>query len=242
VVQIPDAQSVWANGFAADSDGTFAIGVTHGASTLLGGMAFYDKSGQPNGFVATGSYLPESLCFADDHSLWTFGMQQGGGDYMTVRHFSADRKDAGHFLARSSFRKGLEPGMGHWQMRSITVAHDRIGLVAFSGHDGTLNEWVELDLSGQLMRRVRVDQPEFTPMAFTADGRLYRKPDPRSAVQVLSQTTSEWQDAGMAKLGWLLGADGDSPVFSPDGLGPVMMQWFRQPAGAGDPMADQAHH
>ena len=40
--------------------------------------------------------------------------------------FSADRKDAGQFLSRSLFPKGLNPGMGHSQMRSITVAQDRI--------------------------------------------------------------------------------------------------------------------
>jgi hypothetical protein len=67
-------------------------------------------------------------------------------------------------------------------------------------------------------------------MAFTADGHLYRKRDYKSALQVLSQTTSDWQDAGMVELGSLLGAEGNSLVFSPGGKGPVTMQWFNQPA------------
>jgi hypothetical protein len=132
---------------------------------------------------------PGSLCFADDHSLWTFGGKRGGEDYMMVHRFTGDRKDAAQFLARSSFPKGLDPGMGHWQTRSIVVAQDRVGLFAFSGQNGSLNEWVELDLSGKLIRRIRLDQAEFTTMAFTADGHLYRKPDYKSALQVLSQTT-----------------------------------------------------
>jgi hypothetical protein len=35
-------------------------------------------------------------------------------------------------------------------------------------------------------------------------------------------------EIGMATLGWLLGADGNSLVFSPAGLGPITMQWFNQ--------------
>jgi hypothetical protein len=241
VVQIPDMDNVWAHGLAVDTDGTFAIAVAYGTSVRAGGIAFYNKYGQPDGFVTTGSYLPGSLCFADDHSLWTFGAQRGGGDYMTVHRFTANRKDAAQFLARSLFPKGLDPGMGHWQTRSIVVARDRVGLFAFSGSNGNLNEWVELDLSGKLIRRVRLDQEEFTPMAFTADGHLYRKTDYKSALQVLSQTTSDWQDAGMAELGSLLGADGNSLVFSPWGKDQITMRWFNQPAASGSLPAAQAH-
>lgn len=71
-------------------------------------------------------------------------------------------------------------------------------------------------------------------MAFTADGHLYRKPDFESTLQVLSQTTSDWQDLGMEKLGELLGADGNS-LFSPVGIGPIAMQWFSQSAASGAP-------
>jgi hypothetical protein len=241
VVQIPQAENVWASGLAVDTDGTFAIGVAYGTAAADGGIAFYNKYGQPDGFIVTGSYIPESLCFGGDHSLWIFGKQQGRGDYMMVHHFSGNRKDESQFLARSLFPKGLDPGMGQWQARSIIVAHDRVGLFAFSGNYGNLNEWVELDFAGHLVRRVRLDQREFTPMAFTTDGHLYRKPDYKSALQVLSQATPEWQDAGMATLGSLLGADGNSLVFSPPGAGPVTMQWFNQPAGPGNLRAAQAH-
>jgi hypothetical protein len=233
VVEFPEAGGyVWAVGLAVDTDGTFAIGVAYGgASYPFGGIAFYKKDGQSDGFVATGSYIPGHLCFADDHSLWTFGRQYGRADYMMVHHFSGDRKDAGQFLARSLFPKGMEPGSEQWQTRNITVAQDRVGLFAFSGWNANLNEWVEVDLSGKLIRRVRLDQ-EFTPMAFTAEGHLYRKPDYKSALQVLSQTTSDWQDAGMTELESLLGADGNSLVFSPAGTGPVTMRWFNQPTAS----------
>jgi hypothetical protein len=243
VVEVPDDKGyVWADGLAVDTGGTFAIGVAYGGpSYQFGGIAFYNKDGKPDGFVATGSYIPGNLCFADDHSLWTFGRQYGRADYMMVHHFTADRKDAGQFLARSLFPKGMGPGWAHWQTRNIVVAQDRVGLFAFSGTYGSLNEWVELDLSGKLMRRLRLDQEEFTPMAFTADGHLYRKPDYKAPLQVLSQTTSEWQDAGMADFGVLLGADGNSLVFSPWGENQITMRWFIQPATSGSLPAAQAH-
>lgn len=109
------------------------------------------------------------------------GFQNGHlyfSDRVTIRAYSpegslltfvvqiSDARDTAQFLARSSFPKGLEPGMGHWQTRSIVVAQDRVGLFAFSGGYGNLNEWVELDFSGRLIRRVRLDQQECTPMAF----------------------------------------------------------------------------
>jgi hypothetical protein len=75
------------------------------------------------------------------------------------------------------------------------VAQDCVGLLAFSGRSGNLNEWVELDLSGKLIRPIRLDQQDFTPMAFTTDGHLYRKPDHKAALQLLSQTMSDWQDS-----------------------------------------------
>jgi hypothetical protein len=43
VVQIPDADNVWVNGLAVDTDGTFAIGVAYGASARAGGIAFYNN-------------------------------------------------------------------------------------------------------------------------------------------------------------------------------------------------------
>jgi hypothetical protein len=130
--------------------------------------------------------------------------------------------------------------MGHWQSRGIAVAKNRVGLFAFSGSNGSLNEWVELDLSGKLLRRIRLDQAELTPMAFTDDGHLYRKREHTSGLQVLSQTAPDWKDLGMATLGWLLGADGNSLVFSPPGIGPVTMQWYEQPPVPSNPLSARA--
>jgi len=55
VVQIPNEDNVGAEGLAVDSDGTFAIGVAYRTSPQVGRIAFYDKYGQPDGFVAPGS-------------------------------------------------------------------------------------------------------------------------------------------------------------------------------------------
>jgi hypothetical protein len=45
----------------------------------------------------------------------------------------------------------------------------------------------------------------------------------------------------MAAVGSLLGADGNSLVFSPTGAGQVTMQWFNQPVASGNLVAPQAH-
>jgi hypothetical protein len=210
-----------------------------GAQTYGGGIVFFGRNGRPAGFVDTGRYMPGNFCFGENHSLWTFGWQRDAlrpgrsdsKDYMIVHRYSSDHKEHGQYLARSLFPKGLEPGSGSWQSMRITVAHERVGLLAWSGMNSSQNEWVELDLKGNLIRRIRLDAVHSqVTLAFTADSHLYRQIQRQPNLQVLDQTTSEWRDAGLAPTGRLWGADGNSLVFSPnDGLGPIVLEWFKQP-------------
>jgi hypothetical protein len=120
-------------------------------------------------------------------------------DYMMVHRYASDHKEEGRYLPRSLFPEGLEPGNASWQALRIAVAHDRVGLLAWSGMNSGRNEWVELDLIGNLIRRVRLDghgpQGE---LAFTADGHLNRRIARQPNLQVLDQTTADWIDAGPA--------------------------------------------
>lgn len=230
-----------AESVAFDSDGSLAIawGTTEG-----GGIEFRDNSGTLRKTVHTGRYYPAHLSFAEDHSLWSLGWQRDDSEqgvperhgYMTVRKYLPDGHEAGAYLPRSLFPPGLEPGMPSWQTcGSIAVAHDRVGLWVYSGEDGGLTEWVELDLNGNLLGRWRLDQFSSHPrIAFTSDGRLFvqnrdQKAKERQMLHTLNRDSSTWQLVDPAPSGWLEGADGDALVFSDLGLGPMHVRWYGHP-------------
>jgi hypothetical protein len=135
---------------AIDTDGTVAVAWGGWASEKSHGIDFRDSSGALTRTIQTGRYLPAHISFAEDHSLWNFGCQvdavhraepdrQG---YQTVRKYLPDGKEAGAYLPRSLFPPGLEPAGATWQTSSsITVAHDRVGLWAWSGGDSGHTEW-----------------------------------------------------------------------------------------------------
>src|SRR5579859_6048211 len=82
-----------------------------------GGIVVLDRDGRQEQFIDTGRYMPNALCFAQDHSIWTIGMLFGphdgdvrGSDYSLVRHYSRAGEELGSYLARSSFPPGLSPG------------------------------------------------------------------------------------------------------------------------------------
>jgi hypothetical protein len=239
-LQVPNGTNPSAQGLAVDSDGSVAVSVACLTQTGLGGgIVFLDKGGLPAGFMDTGSYMPGNLSYGEDHLLWAIGWQRDAvssnhpdrQDYMVVRKYARDRKEAGRYLARSLFPKGLEPGFPRWQRLRIAVAHERVGLLAWSGENSSQSEWVELNLDGSLIRRVRMergDDPN-THLAYTSDGRLFRQTFGSGNLQVLDQNTPEWKIAGSSPGKQLMGADGTLLVFSNSGLGPINLQWFEPP-------------
>jgi hypothetical protein len=243
VVNIPKVTELRAIGLAADTDGSVAVSVGYKTASGFGGGIVYFDSGSQTTFLDTGLYMPANLSFGEDHSLWVFGWQRDDGlkdhadrqDYMMVRKYSPDRKEAGRYLARSLFPRGLEPGTHSWQELRIAAVHDRVGLLAWSGDSSKRGEWVELDLNGQLIRRVPVDDPHGAgKLAFTSDGHLYRvdpsgQPKTSGRLLVLDRTAPEWTDVGSSPAPFLWGADGNQLVFSTFENGPIRLQWFAPP-------------
>lgn len=224
---------------AVDTDGSLAVAWK---SEKGGGFDLRDSSGALTKTIQTGRYLPAHVSFAEDHSLWSLGLQLDAADseradydYMTVRKYRPDGKEVGAYLRRSLFPAGLEPAMWGWQRSSsIAVAHDRVGLWVYSGKNGNETEWVELDLNGNLLGRWPVD-PFYknTRIALTTDGQVFVQHfDPEAKtyrIHTLSRDSSTWQLVEAAPNGWLEGADGDTLVFSDFGLGPMHVRWYQHP-------------
>jgi hypothetical protein len=229
---------------AVDSDGRLAVAwkSEHG-----GGIDLRDSSAALTKTIETGRYLPAHLSFAEDHSLWSLGMQRDAADperpakdYQMVRRYLPDGTEAGAYLPRSlfpprSYPLGLEPAMWWWQRSSsIVAAHDRVGLWIYSGDNDIETEWVELDLNGNLLGRWPLD-PFYrnTRMAFTTDGRVFVQYfDPEAEANrlcTLDRASSAWEPVKSPPSGYLEGADGDALVFSDFGFGPLHLRWYQHP-------------
>ena len=223
---------------AFDTDGTVAVSWWGPKKT--GGIDFRDSYGKLTRTVETGRYLPAHIAFGEDHSLWIFGYQLDAADredqhdYMTIRKYTPDGKQAGAYLARSLFPAGLSPAGAGWQARSIFVTHDRVGLWAWSGDTGSKTEWLELDLNGKLLCRKRLD--EFNGnmgIALTNDGHLYlqsHRGNPKDQqLYALDRDSSTWHLVENPPAGYLEGADEDTLEFSDIAGQPIHIRWYQQP-------------
>ena len=239
-VQGPGGSPLDLTGLAIDTDGTIAVSYGDTRNGNRGGIEFLDSTGKRTGGIDTQRYLPGNLCYAEDHSLWSFGWQHDKDDpgradrqdYMLVRKYSGG-KQVGAYLPRSGFPGGLEPGSDSWQEMRITVAHDRVGVLAWRETSDDL-EWVDLDLNGNLIGRWRFSGRSEPSYAFTSDGNLYalRLVDgdaKNRRLAVFDRASSVWKEIETPIDGALYGADGDELVFAGWEHGPMRLRWFKQP-------------
>lgn len=225
---------------AVDSDGTIAVG--WGTRYGPTGIEFRSAMGDLIRSIDTGLFFPDNVDFAADHSLWAFGWQRAAPhsqvharDFPMLRHYSSTGKEIGAYLPRSTFPKGLEPGTSQVQERRIYVMPDFIGLVAFSGNTGNQQEWVEVDLNGNIRGRWRLDGMPFPQMSLTSDGHVYAKRrDPKTGwdkiVVRLDRETSKWEVVPVPVDGVLYGSDGDQLIFGSWNTGVMKLQWVKQPS------------
>lgn len=231
---------VWIQCVAADSDGTVAISWAYGLEN--GGTAeidFFDANGTLTSSIPTGTFVPSHITFDGSHNTWSFGVDSAvewvpkrSGDYMTVHKYSRDGKQLGAWLPRSSFPAGLPPAEQTWQSRCITVIGDRVGLLAYAGKVGSLQQWVELNLDGNLIGRWDVDGTGGDSVALTTDGHVYlqaRTATSNTQLYTLDRVNSTWTPVTAPMKGQFAGADGNNLVFYPWGQGPMHLYWFQQP-------------
>ena len=231
-------------GVVADTDGTVILTMWFGgyggfAPVKGGGIIFLDPNGRQTQFIDTGRFMPATLCFAPDHSLWTVGTQFGpqdgdvrGADYPLVRHYSRDGKLIGAFLARASFPPGLTPGSSgiSW----MRAANDRIGIMTYPGQVSDTPTWVELDFQGKEIGRWKLGGSDLGNggWAFTSDAQLYARPrigsSQRRLLSVFDRSTSSWHAIGSGSDPGvqLMGADGTDLVFLGSYNNPVQLVWF----------------
>ena len=74
VIEHKDA--IYHVGWAVDSDG-LAAGVYETRSPWEGRIDLFDASGKRIRTINTGSYIPESVAFAPDHTIWTVSYETG---------------------------------------------------------------------------------------------------------------------------------------------------------------------
>ena len=222
---------------AIDSERTVAVSwISGGSDGGRTGIDVLDWTGRVKNSIDTGTYVAAHLVYGEDGTLWTFGWQlragAAGQDYLTLRRFSQDGKQIGAWLPRSSFPKGLDPGGVSWQVIRITVAKDRIGVLAYSGMTGSDQEWLELDLKGNLIGRWRLDNSDHARASLTSDGRVYvQKGNGPSVSQfyILDRAGSDWKLITPPTNDRFCGADGDKLVFTAWKNGPMKLRWFDQP-------------
>jgi hypothetical protein len=230
---------------AIDSDGTLAVAW---AALTSRGIDIRDPYDSLLRTIDTGRYQVEHLSFGGDHSLWAMGVSWIAGrpgmpeaDYAILRKYSLEGKQTGEYLKRSLFKPGLEPGIGEWQHRRITVTDDRVGVEVFSGTIGTQKEWVELGLNGSVTGRWTLDPAaaRFPGVVLTSDNQAYVERFDQAAKRYqlfrLNRAQSSWEpvEAPNAMLSpnvMLYGSDGRELVFGrPDGV-VLRMSWYPQPA------------
>jgi hypothetical protein len=244
LVYIPEPRGT-VEAIAADTDGAVAL-AWH--AEAAGYINLHDASGALVRTIATGRYLATHLAFAEDHSLWSLGwqvryakppMMPDTADYMIVRRYLPNGDQAGAYLPRSLFPRGLEPGMDSWQRsNSITVGHDTIGLWVTSGMDSNKTEWVELDLHGNLTGRWRLDPFSYEiRVAFASDGHIFVQHANMDAktravtysLLTLDRASSTWRPIPSAPSGKLVGAEGETLIFADFGTGPIHLRWYQHP-------------
>jgi len=243
-IQIPGAVSSWAEDVGVDSDGAFVVvasGSADGSYTAVKrhGLAMFDSNGIGTAFIDTGSFRPGHLAIAADRSIWVVGARErkkgdNPQDYAILRKYSRDGGLLASYLPRSTFPPGLEPGIGGSET-SVMAGGNRIAVVAVSGETGNLRELIELDGSGKVLGRMRVDGWSFTKFALTSDGRLYgwnQAPMSSKGLVLFDPAAGTSRQAGTPPPHvTLLGADGENLAYrtrTPDGE--VRTVWFGQPA------------
>jgi hypothetical protein len=152
-----------------------AASVTDTQARIAHVLALLGPSGAVVRLIRTNPFIPLNVCFGPDGNIWVFGRESEptGEDYDLLRQYDRNGKLLKTLLPKSSFTSQRHPasevGPGGWT--KIRASADRIGI-----YSGPAGEWIEVDMTGSVVVRVRPPLPngsELEEIAYTLDGAVY---------------------------------------------------------------------
>jgi len=206
--------------WAVDSDGLVA-GAYWSRQATEGRIDLRDRFGNIIGSINTGSYMPQQVVFAPDHTIWAACYVAGKHaiqDFKILHHYARTGEELGQALSWSEV--GGDPT--HPVIESVRgsqllyVAKDRIGWNA-AVHPG-FRTWIEVDFSGTLLGKYDMRTAEglaVWPSAMTASGNVWAKistPHQNGRFTFLDRSKGVWQEVAGNLGGLLIGSDGDNLV------------------------------
>ena len=210
--------------WAIDPDGTgaraYQVRVPH---DLEGRIDLLDSAGQPTLTVKTGSYLPQRLAFAPDHTLWTVGYNDGyerrEENFPVIHHYARTGEALGKALPWSQIAGEVNAYTalqlivgGRW----LFASNDRLGFIML--HSGYWT-WIEVGYGGNLLGTYDLSRNgELNePIAITASNGVYARiwKDKRfNGWAVLDRAKGSWRRVTGFPKGRIIGSEGDNLIFA----------------------------
>lgn len=226
--------------WAVDSDAV-AAGAYQPRKQWQGRIDLLDASGKLKLTINTGSYVPQHVVFAPDHTIWTVGYVAGNDgssqDFNVLHHYARTGRELGQALLWSQIAgdensyTALQPLIGG---RQLYVGNDRMGFESGShyGH----STWIEVSFSGVLLGKYdlgRYRELCYVPRAMTAGGSVYAaiyKSNQFDGWAALDRSKKAWQKVAGYPNGRIIGSDGENLVFSKGDGGRTVLQFV--PSGS----------
>ena len=257
--RLPGAAGASLGDMAIDKEGTVVVCGAAGNEdgTIARYLALLDPAGNVTRVIRTNAFQASKVCFAADDTVWTMGRnimvadgepREWPEDHEVFRHYSRDGRLLGKAEVFSSTlihgRNTFVSG-GH----RLRASDDRVGAWMDGGvFRSDMNEWIELDMQGQVVGRYTVHVPweakhplehrrMLIGMALTSANELYasfQTQDPAwRGLARFDRSTSSWEPVpGYVRSQdesdrlQLLGADGDELVFR---LSNGNLAWYPAP-------------
>ncbi|MBV9157391.1 MAG: hypothetical protein JO097_14095 [Acidobacteriaceae bacterium] len=206
--------------WAVDSDGIVA-GAYQPRGLKEGRIDLLDLASNVIRTINTGSYIPQQVVFALDHTIWTASYNaanDGTQDFNVLHHYARTGEELGQALPWSQISGDFtHPVIGIIRGGQLLyVANDRIGWNA-ALHPGP-RTWVEVSFSGVLLGKYELKTPDglsLFPLAMTRGGNVYAMifKSHSARFAVLDRSKGVWQKVVGDPGGGLIGSEGDNLVF-----------------------------
>jgi hypothetical protein len=218
----PERTDAYQITWAVDSDGTVAA--AYSPNRLREGhIDLLDHTGIVTGTIKTGSYIPQQVAFAPDHTIWAAcynAQRQPGQDFNVLHHHARTGEELGQALSFTQIGGDLKHPVIESPRGSslLYISNDRLGWNE-ALHTGS-RTWTEVSFSGAILGKYELKTPDglsLWPDAMTAGGRVYAriiKSRDAARFAVLYRSKGVWEKVVGDPGGILIGSQGDNLVFA----------------------------